>query len=78
MTVEDPSLSVEETDSTTLLSGLGELHIEVTLDRLFREFGIEVVTGPPSVAYRETITQTIESDGLVEYDRMIGVKFCVK
>lgn len=72
MTVEDPSLSVDETDSTTLLSGLGELHIEVTLDRLFREFGIEVVTGPPSVAYRETITQTVESDGLVEYDRMIG------
>ena len=72
MTIEDPSLSVEETDSATLISGLGELHIEVTLDRLYREFGLEVVTGPPSVAYRETITETIETNGLVEYDRTIG------
>ena len=72
LSTEDPSLIVEETESTTLLSGLGELHIEVTLDRLYREFGLEVRAGPPSVAYRETITAPVETDGLLEYDRTIG------
>jgi elongation factor G len=73
MSIEDPSLIVEETDASTLLSGLGELHIEVTLDRLFREHGLEVMVGPPSVAYRETVKETIETPGgLLEYDRTIG------
>ncbi len=70
--IEDPSLLVEEKDSATLLSGLGELHIECTLDRLHREFGLQVTTGAPSVAYRETITDTLETDGLLEFDRTIG------
>lgn len=73
MSIEDPSLVVEETESSTLLSGLGELHIEVTLDRIFREHGLRVMVGPPSVAYRETIKDTIETPGgLWEYDRTIG------
>lgn len=73
MTTEDPSLVLEETESTTLLSGLGELHIEVTLDRLYREHGIHVIVGPPSVAYRETVKIQIETPGgLVEYDRNVG------
>lgn len=73
MAIEDPSLVVEETDASTLLSGLGELHIEVTLDRLHREHGLQVMVGPPSVAYRETIKEAITSPGgLLEYDRTIG------
>lgn len=73
MAIEDPSLVVEETESSTLLSGLGELHIEVTLDRLFREHGLQVLVGPPTVAYRETAKKVIESPGgLLEYDRTIG------
>ncbi|KAL3918908.1 MAG: hypothetical protein SGILL_004020 [Bacillariaceae sp.] len=73
MATEDPSLLVEETESTTLLSGLGELHIEVTLDRLYREYGLQVMVGPPSVAYRETVKAEIETPGgLVNYDRTIG------
>jgi elongation factor G len=73
LTTEDPSLVVEETEATTLLSGLGELHIEVTLDRLYREHGLEIKAGPPSVSYRETITDSIETaGGLFEYDRTIG------
>lgn len=73
MSIEDPSLCVEETDSTTLLSGLGELHIEVTLDRLYREHGIQASVGPPSVAYRETVKTAVETPGgLVDYDRTIG------
>lgn len=71
--IEDPSLVVEETESSTLLSGLGELHIEVTLDRLRREHALQVMVGPPSVAYRETVKEDIESEGgLLEYDRTIG------
>ena len=73
MATEDPSLLVEETDSAMLLSGLGELHIEVTLDRLHREYGLQVMVGPPSVAYRETVKTEIETPGgLIEYDRTIG------
>jgi translation elongation factor EF-G len=72
LTVEDLSLLVEEMESATLLSGLGELHIEVTVDRLMREDGIDVLTGIPMMAYRETAKETIETDGLYHYDRTIG------
>ena len=72
LAIEDPSLVVEETDSATLLSGLGELHIEVTLDRIHREFGLQVGTGKPAVAYRESLSEDVETDGLVVYDRTIG------
>jgi elongation factor G len=72
LSIEDPSLVVEETESATLLSGLGELHIEVTIDRLFREFGISAREGKPSVSYRETITDPLKSIGLVNYDRTVG------
>merc|ERR1712176_32452 len=58
LTIEDPSLHVEETDHSTLLSGLGELHIEVTLDRIAREHNLTVVQGAPSVAYRESIIES--------------------
>ena len=69
---EDPSLKVEETGSATLLSGLGELHIEIVVDRLQREYGLAVWIGKPSVAYRETVQNVIETPGLVDYDRTVG------
>jgi elongation factor G len=76
LVVEDPSLVVEETPTTTLLSGLGELHMEIVLDRLRREFGLEVRTGKPAVSYRETVLmkdgENIDTDGLIEYDRTVG------
>ncbi|KAL7541069.1 hypothetical protein ACHAXR_010997 [Thalassiosira sp. AJA248-18] len=78
LTVEDPSLVLEETPTTTLISGLGELHMEIVLDRLRREFGLEVRTGKPAVAYRETVSflddgeDGLETNGLVEYDRTVG------
>ncbi|KAL9181828.1 hypothetical protein ACHAXT_012171 [Thalassiosira profunda] len=76
LTVEDPSLVVEETPTTTLISGLGELHMEIVLDRLRREFGLEVRTGRPAVAYRETVLlengEEVETDGMVVYDRTVG------
>lgn len=58
----DPSLRLETDRDTgqTLLRGMGELHLEVTLDRMRTEFGVEGVMGRPQVAYRETITKPVE------------------
>ena len=76
LSVEDPSLVVDETPTTTLISGLGELHMEICLDRLRREFGLEVRTGKPAVTYRESVliedNKGVETDGFVEYDRTVG------
>jgi elongation factor G len=59
---EDPSLKVETNEETgqTVLSGMGELHLEIILDRMIREFKVEVNQGAPQVAYKEAITKTID------------------
>ncbi len=59
---EDPTFRVHEDAETgqTLLTGMGELHLEVIVDRLVREFGVGVKTGRPQVVYRETISRSIE------------------
>jgi len=71
---EDPSLRIktDEETSQTLLSGMGELHLEIIVDRLLREFKVEANVGKPQVAYRETITKTVESEG--KYIRQTGGK----
>jgi elongation factor G len=58
----DPSLHLETDPETnqTILRGMGELHLEVTLDRMRTEFGVEGIMGEPQVAYRETLTKKIE------------------
>ncbi len=60
----DPSLHLETDRETgqTILRGMGELHLEVTLDRMRTEFGVEGVMGQPQVAYRETITRKIQEN----------------
>ena len=62
---EDPTLRVKTDVETgqTVLSGMGELHLDIIIDRMRREFGVEVNQGRPQVAYRETITQTAECEG---------------
>ncbi len=59
---EDPSfnLRVDEESSETIIAGMGELHLEIILDRIKDEFGVEIEVGEPSVAYRETIGREIE------------------
>jgi len=62
---EDPTLRVKTDHETgqTVLSGMGELHLDVIIDRMRREFGVECNSGKPQVAYRETITQAAECEG---------------
>lgn len=62
---EDPTFRVKVDDETgqTLISGMGELHLEILVDRMKREFKVEANVGKPQVAYRETITQKVESEG---------------
>lgn len=61
---EDPTFKVETDEETNqvLISGMGELHLEVIVDRMKREFGVEANVGSPQVSYRETITQTAEAE----------------
>ena len=69
---EDPSLRVSSDEETgqTIISGMGELHLEIIVDRLKREFKVDANVGKPQVAYRETITKKVEIEG--KYIRQTG------
>jgi elongation factor G len=62
---EDPTLRIASNEDTgqTLISGMGELHLEIVVDRLKREFKVEANIGKPQVAYKETITKKVEQEG---------------
>ena len=62
---EDPSFRVktDEESGQTIISGMGELHLEILVDRMKREFGVEAAVGAPQVAYRETIRKEVEVEG---------------
>jgi len=62
---EDPSFRVhtDEESSQTIISGMGELHLEIIVDRMRREFGVEANVGKPQVAYREAIKKVVEIEG---------------
>jgi len=70
--MEDPSFQVRNDEETgqTLISGMGELHLEIIVDRLLREFKVEANVGRPQVAYRETITRLAKQEG--RYVRQTG------
>jgi elongation factor G len=62
---EDPTFRVRTDEQTgqVVIAGMGELHLEIIVDRLKREFGVEATVGKPQVAYKETLTQAAEGDG---------------
>ncbi|MEL0083064.1 MAG: elongation factor G, partial [Gammaproteobacteria bacterium] len=62
---EDPSFRVhtDEESAQTIISGMGELHLDIIVDRMRREFDVEANVGAPQVAYRETIRESIEQEG---------------
>ena len=65
LAMEDPTFRVNYDKETgqTLISGMGELHLEVLMERIFREYGMRINAGKPQVAYKETITVPVESEG---------------
>jgi elongation factor G len=71
---EDPTFRVhtDEESGQTIIEGMGELHLEVLVDRMFREYKVEANVGRPQVAYRETITQPAQAQG--RYVRQTGGK----
>lgn len=72
LATEDPSFTVKTDEETgqTIISGMGELHLEVIVDRLLREFHVDANVGTPEVAYRETVTKAAEAQG--RYIRQTG------
>lgn len=71
---EDPSFRVrtDEESGQTIIAGMGELHLEIIVDRMKREFGVEANVGKPQVAYRETIRGSVEQEG--KYVKQSGGK----
>ncbi len=69
---EDPTFRVKEDEDTgqRIISGMGELHLEVILERLRREFGVDVAVGKPQVVYRETVTK--EAEVTEAFDQVVG------
>ena len=65
LAAEDPSFRVEtdEESGQTIISGMGELHLDIIVDRMKREFKVECNVGKPQVAYRETIRNAVEVEG---------------
>jgi elongation factor G len=71
---EDPTfvVRVDENTGQTIISGMGELHLEILVDRMMREFNVEANVGKPRVAYKETVTKAGRVD--VTFDRVLGGK----
>jgi len=74
---EDPTLTVRQNEDTgqTIISGMGELHLEIMVDRLRREFNVDANVGKPQVVYRETITESAKAEGVIDREIAGEAKF---
>src|SRR5438045_6394639 len=72
LAIEDPSFRIRSDEETgqTVISGMGELHLDIIVDRMRREYKVDANVGKPQVAYRETITKEVEAEG--KYIRQTG------
>jgi elongation factor G len=72
LSAEDPTLCVQtnQQNGCVIIGGMGELHLEIVVDRLWREFGVEAMVGKPAVAYKETLTRP--ADGEMKYAKHVG------
>jgi translation elongation factor EF-G len=72
---EDPTLQVESNEETgqTIIKGMGELHLEIIIDRMRREFKVEVNQGAPQVAYKESLTKTTEHREVYKNNQVVKV-----
>ncbi|GAB4372274.1 MAG: elongation factor G [Deltaproteobacteria bacterium] len=83
MVEEDPTLAMKDDADTgqIVLSGMGELHLEIVVDRLAREFGLVVRTGNPQVVYRETVSEPAEAETVFDREiaeRQVSVKIALR
>lgn len=69
---EDPTfrVSIDENTGQTIISGMGELHLEILVDRMVREFHVEAKVGRPQVAYRETVTRSVRAEEEIDFQAM--------
>jgi elongation factor G len=69
---EDPTfrVSIDENTGQTIISGMGELHLEILVDRMVREFHVEAKVGRPQVAYRETVTRAVQAEEEIDFQAL--------
>ena len=77
---EDPTfrLTTDQETGQTIISGMGELHLDIIKDRMFREFNVGATAGKPQVAYRETITKPLRPKANLSVNQVVAVNMATR